>query len=180
MATGFRVRDISFELISCEHVIAHFASGGVNSWEVMVPLSDHEQRLLDQMERALYAEDPKFVSSMAAVPRRLRQRRRLLLGSLILVLGVGLLVLGVASQHVWLGAVGFVVMVAGGAYAFAPVGRNLQVVEGGTAPAAGNTAATPPGRRRFGRGKGPKSTSSATFMQRLEERWDKRRHEDSW
>jgi hypothetical protein len=25
-----------------------------------VPLSDHEQRLLEQIERALYAEDPKF------------------------------------------------------------------------------------------------------------------------
>ncbi|HZF87360.1 DUF3040 domain-containing protein, partial [Streptomyces sp.] len=25
-----------------------------------MPLSEHEQRMLEQMERALYAEDPKF------------------------------------------------------------------------------------------------------------------------
>ena len=29
-----------------------------------MPLSDHEQRMLDQIESALYAEDPKFASSV--------------------------------------------------------------------------------------------------------------------
>ena len=29
-----------------------------------MPLSEHEQRLLEQMERALYAEDPKFASTL--------------------------------------------------------------------------------------------------------------------
>lgn len=136
-----------------------------------MPLSDHEQRLLDQMERALYAEDPKFVSSMAAVPHRLRQRRRLLLGALVLLIGVGLVVLGVASQLVWLGAIGFVVMVAGGAYAVTPARQTLEAVDGSAQRTTGST------KRRFGRTKG---TSSDGFMQRLEERWDKRRHEDTW
>lgn len=135
-----------------------------------MPLSDHEQRLLDQMERALYAEDPKFVSSMAAVPHRLRQRRRLLLGALVLLVGVGLVVLGVASQLVWLGAIGFVVMVAGGAYAVTPPRQTLEVVDGSAQRTTGST-------KRFGRSK---STNSDGFMQRLEERWDKRRHEDTW
>lgn len=144
-----------------------------------MPLSDHEQRLLDQMERALYAEDPKFVSNMAAVPRRLRMRRRVLLGVLLLVAGVALVVLGVASQLVWLGAVGFVLMVAGGAYAFSPAPRGLAVVdEAGQVrqPAAGGK----PTGRTFGRTKSPRSTSSAGFMQRLEERWERRRRDDSW
>lgn len=136
-----------------------------------MPLSDHEQRLLDQMERALYAEDPKFVSSMAAVPHRLRQRRRLLLGALVLLVGVGLVVLGVASQLVWLGAVGFVVMVVGGAYAMTPARKTLEAVDGSTQRTTGSA------KRRFGK---TKSTSSDSFMQRLEERWDKRRHDDSW
>lgn len=136
-----------------------------------MPLSDHEQRLLDQMERALYAEDPKFVSSMAAVPHRLRQRRRLLLGALVLLVGVGLVVLGVASQLVWLGALGFVVMVAGGAYALTPTRQTLEAVDGSTQRTTGSS------KRRFGK---TKTASSDSFMQRLEERWDKRRHDDSW
>lgn len=145
-----------------------------------MPLSDHEQRLLDQMERALYAEDPKFVSNMAAVPRRLRMRRRLVLGALLLVVGVALVVLGVASQLVWLGAIGFVLMVAGGAYAFSPAPRGMGVVDesGQVRPATTGGASS---GRRFGRSRNtPKSTSSATFMQRLEERWERRRREDSW
>ena len=32
--------------------------------EGRMPLSDHEQRMLDQIESALYAEDPKFASSV--------------------------------------------------------------------------------------------------------------------
>ena len=31
-----------------------------------MPLSEHEQRLLDQIERALIAEDPKFASTVRA------------------------------------------------------------------------------------------------------------------
>ncbi len=29
-----------------------------------MPLSEHEQRMLDQIERALYAEDPKFANTV--------------------------------------------------------------------------------------------------------------------
>jgi Mn2+/Fe2+ NRAMP family transporter len=56
-----------------------------------VPLSEHEQRQLDQIERALYAEDPKFAQT---------------------VLGVGLLMAGVVSKYIWIGVAGFVVMLA--------------------------------------------------------------------
>ena len=41
-----------------------------------MPLSDHEQRLLEQMERALYAEDPKFATTMRGADLRRRYRRR--------------------------------------------------------------------------------------------------------
>ena len=60
-----------------------------------MPLSEHEQRLLDQIERALYAEDPKFASTVRG--RRLRRpsRRRRIQGIALFVLGVALLVLGV-------------------------------------------------------------------------------------
>ena len=42
-----------------------------------MPLSEHEQRLLDQIERALYQEDPKFASSVRATDLRTHMRRRL-------------------------------------------------------------------------------------------------------
>ena len=45
-----------------------------------MPLSENEQRLLEQMERALYAEDPKFASAMRGANRRPGAGRRLLLG----------------------------------------------------------------------------------------------------
>ena len=43
-----------------------------------MPLSDHEQRLLEQIERALYAEDPKFATSVRATDLRTHYRRRLI------------------------------------------------------------------------------------------------------
>ncbi|MBB3051315.1 putative membrane protein YgcG [Prauserella isguenensis] len=60
-----------------------------------MPLSEHEQRLLDQIERELYAEDPKFASSVRGAKVRRPKRGRRLQGAALFVLGIGLLVLGV-------------------------------------------------------------------------------------
>lgn len=59
-----------------------------------MPLSEHEQQLLDQIERALYAEDPKFASTVRGARLRRRPRRRRLQGIALFVLGVALLVGG--------------------------------------------------------------------------------------
>ncbi|MDQ3990589.1 MAG: DUF3040 domain-containing protein, partial [Actinomycetota bacterium] len=59
-----------------------------------MPLSEHEQRLLDQIERALYAEDPKFASNVRGARLRSPSRRRRLQGIAVFVLGVVLLVVG--------------------------------------------------------------------------------------
>src|SRR5215475_2079101 len=56
--------------------------------EDSVPLSEHEQRLLEQMERALYAEDPKFASSMRGADARRHHRRRIVLALAGFVAGV--------------------------------------------------------------------------------------------
>ena len=40
-----------------------------------MPLSDHEQKLLEQIEQALYAEDPKFAATVRKVKKRPRGRR---------------------------------------------------------------------------------------------------------
>jgi protein-S-isoprenylcysteine O-methyltransferase Ste14 len=58
-----------------------------------MPLSEHEQRLFDQIERALYAEDPKFASTIRGARLRPSRRRRIQ-GIALFVLGTALLVCG--------------------------------------------------------------------------------------
>ena len=60
-----------------------------------MPLSEHEQRLLDQIERALYAEDPKFASNVRGARMRSLSHRRRLQGIALFVLGLLLLGAGV-------------------------------------------------------------------------------------
>jgi hypothetical protein len=128
-----------------------------------VPLSDNEQRLLEQMERALYAEDPKFASTMRGGVRRPGVMRRLLFGGAGIVVGLIVLVLGVAQKQVLLGVLGFVCMLAGTAYAVSSQRRGPLGVVG-----ASGTVRPAAGARRRPR---------ASFMQRLEERWDRRNDE---
>ena len=124
-----------------------------------MPLSEHEQRLLEQMEKALYAEDPKLASTLRGSSLRPADRRRLILGILGIVAGLGLLLAGVMTPYWELGVVGFVVMLAGAWYA-------IRRPASAAAAAPGTSA---PNRR-------PKSQrSSSSFMDRLEQRWDRRR-----
>lgn len=126
-----------------------------------MPLSDNEQRLLEQMERALYAEDPKFASAMRGANRRAGAGRRLVLGGGGVVVGLVLLVVGVAQQIVLLGVLGFVFMLAGTAYAVSSQRRSGPT---GVVGAGGTVRPAAPARRRRG-----------SFVQRMEERWDRRR-----
>jgi Protein of unknown function (DUF3040) len=123
-----------------------------------VPLSEHEQRLFDQIERSL-AEDPKFASAVRANDPRFHARRRLLVAAFVIILGLALLVYGAVSRDTLLGVAGFVVML--GAAAFA-----LQSRRRGHAPdlhAVGGTAT-----RRT------RQTRKAGFIDRLEDRWRQR------
>ena len=68
-----------------------------------MPLSDHEQRMLDQIESALYAEDPKFASSVRGGTLRAPSARRRLQGAALFVIGLAMLVSGVAFKATWIG-----------------------------------------------------------------------------
>jgi hypothetical protein len=81
-----------------------------------VPLSDHEQRLLDEIEQALYAEDPKFAASVRAARTRSRTRRSALLGVLGIVAGLALVLVGLVANVVVLSVIGFVFVVAACGY----------------------------------------------------------------
>ncbi|MDQ1706712.1 MAG: hypothetical protein QOF18_3078, partial [Frankiaceae bacterium] len=84
-----------------------------------MPLSEHEQRLLEQIEQALYAEDPKFAQSWRVRDLRSLQRARILRAAVVVLLGLGLLVAGVITQSgntvlgVGLGVAGFLCMLGG-------------------------------------------------------------------
>ena len=77
-----------------------------------MPLSEHEQRQLDQIERALYAEDPKFAQAVRAKDPRVHYKRRVVEAAIGFLLGVGLLLAGVISKLTLIGVAGFVVMLA--------------------------------------------------------------------
>jgi hypothetical protein len=128
-----------------------------------VPLSEHEQRLLEQMERALYADDPKLASTLRGAHLRSYDRRRVIGGAVGLLLGLGLLLAGVASGKAVIGVAGFLVM----------LGSAWLVMAGYRSRSAANqatpTAGEPKGKARKAR--------SAGFMDRMEQRWDRRRNE---
>jgi hypothetical protein len=82
-----------------------------------VPLSEHEQRLLDEIEQALYAEDPKFASSVRSARARRRVRSSMLLCVLGILVGLGLVLIGLLATIIALSVVGFVLLVAAIGYA---------------------------------------------------------------
>ncbi|BBZ33190.1 DUF3040 domain-containing protein [Mycolicibacterium confluentis] len=88
-----------------------------------MPLSEHEQRMLDQIESALYAEDPKFASSVRGGTLRAPSARRRFYGAGLFIVGIALLVSGVAIKATMIGGfpvlsvLGFIVMFAGVVFA---------------------------------------------------------------
>ena len=131
-----------------------------------MPLSEHEQRLLDQIERALYAEDPKFASNVRGARMRSPSRRRRLQGIALFTLGLVLLVTGVMLPVAPAGVpvisvLGFLVMFAGAVVAIFARGQAQDAKPGGESPGAPS----------------PGGSSRSTLAQRMEERF-RRRFED--
>jgi uncharacterized membrane protein len=134
-----------------------------------MPLSEHEQRMLEQIEKALYAEDPKFAHSVRARDPRVHYRRRMIQAATGFLLGVGLLLAGVVIKDVWMGVAGFLVMLTCAMWALTSW-RHMN----GTIPRRGPAATT--ARKRRGRGRSRETGEG--FMERLEERWRRRQEGD--
>jgi Protein of unknown function (DUF3040) len=130
-----------------------------------VPLSDHEQRMLDQIEKALYAEDPKFAQSVRARDPRVHYRRKLVQSAVGFLLGVGLLVAGIITKYYWMGVAGFLVMLTCAMWAL----TSWRHINGAATSRQGPAAAA---QRKRGRGR--RSGTDQGFMERLEERWRRR------
>ncbi|MFJ4225846.1 DUF3040 domain-containing protein [Microbacterium sp. NPDC089695] len=121
-----------------------------------MPLSEQEQRLLDEMERHLLHNDADVVSAPSG--DRALSYRNLVYGALLLLAGVGGLIVGVILGDVWgvvVGVIGFAAMLGGVMLAVTPVRRPLSA-----APRE--------------RGSASKPQSSASFMDRMNDRWDRR------
>ena len=82
-----------------------------------MPLSEHEQRLLEQIEQGLYAEDPKFASSVRRARGHTSGRRRVLIGIAGAVVGLCVVMLALLTKVTPIGVVGFVLIVGSCAYA---------------------------------------------------------------
>lgn len=117
-----------------------------------MPLSEHEQRILDEIERRLASDDPKFarqVTGTTPYGQAVRRLKRAIGG---FVCGFALLIVAfVFSEYlVWLGLIAFAVMLSSA------------VVIGATA-------------KHIGSERAHASQDQATgWFARLEERWKKR------
>lgn len=124
-----------------------------------MPLSDHEQRILDEIARNLAEEDPRFAQTVRSATPRSHALRRIRLAALGLVAGLALFITGLflgESNVITLGFAGFLVMLAStlaGVRAFRALG-NAVVLEV--------------------REKRQQRTPRRGFRERLDERWQRR------
>jgi len=110
-----------------------------------MPLSDHEKRMLQEMEAALMTEDPRLVSALSGEAKPVG-RNRIMLGLALIALGILVLFTGLVSKMTPVGVLGFLIALSGVITAISSIGR----------PSL------------------PKSKGSSSISARLEQRWDER------
>lgn len=133
-----------------------------------MPLSEEELRLLEQMERALVEEDPKFASTLRGTTLRRSARRRAAVAAVVFVLGIVILMTGAVLRITPLGIAGFVVMLLSATVGLAAWRNRAQQ---GAAAASGHPSLRVVDGGRAQRGR----RQSQGFMDRVEARWRRRR-----
>jgi predicted lipid-binding transport protein (Tim44 family) len=123
-----------------------------------MPLSEQEQRLLDEMERSLYRNDADFVSAVSGRGRV--NYGALVLGILVAILGLGVVIAGVILHQPLIGLLGFVAMFAGVLLALRRTKRAPKAAAG--TPFSSTSTPTQP------------KDGSRGFMDKLGDRWDRR------
>jgi hypothetical protein len=140
-----------------------------------VPLSDHEQRLLEQIEQALYDEDPKFARLYQTTDVRSHYRRRLIRAAIGVVFGLAMLLAAVIVPLIPLGVAAFLVMLASASYGIASWQRMVGQRIGRSADQPGPARRS---RRTKTRGSKVQGGDGQSLLQRLEERWQRRQDGD--
>ena len=129
-------------------------------------LPEDEQRQLQQIEQALYRDDPKFGRRMRASDPRMRYERKLLQALPGAVIGAGLLAAGAVIHRVYLDTAGVVIGLL--SLVWAVVSWRWYVARVRPARSrAGTTTATGTKHR-------PGQAWRARMMERMEERWRRR------
>lgn len=129
-----------------------------------MPLSDEEARLLHQLEQSLAAEDPDFASTLRGSKFMARNRRVAALAALGFIAGVVVMFTGAVTKMTWLGVIGFLAMVAT-AFLFSQAWKRGI---GGR----DDEPKAPTGRPSR------QQKQSGSFVDRMEERWQRRRDGD--
>jgi hypothetical protein len=125
-----------------------------------MPLSEHERKLLAEMEAAFAQEDPRLVSTLTGKART-KQASRVFYGAIALVLGLATLFGGLISKVIAIGLVGFLIALAGTFFIASNFGA---ILSGGVAGLKGSLQ----------KGAAKKPQPKKSFAQRLEERWERR------
>ncbi|WP_031506594.1 DUF3040 domain-containing protein [Streptomyces megasporus] len=134
-----------------------------------MPLSEHEQRMLEQMERALYAEDPKFATALEGGELRTYTRRRVYQAVAGFLVGVALLMAGMVAQQVVVSVLGFLVMLGCAVLAVTGWRKAPKPGEHPVPEDRGHHGGRPHLRRQ--------ARPRRSMMNRIEERWQRRRDE---
>ena len=147
-----------------------------------MPLSEEELRLLEQMERALVEEDPKFASTLRGTSLRHVARRRAFMAGAGFLVGVVVMMAGAVAQLVVVGIVGFLIMLA---CATLCLGALRSQRHGATpspdvsAAGTGEHGFTVIQGGRSGRPGRLRRRSDTSFMERMENRWRRRREDNN-
>ena len=138
-----------------------------------MPLSEHEQRQLEQIEQSLYREDRRLARLVRSSDPRVHYRRRAVLAASGFVVGAGMVAAGVVLPILYLAIAGFVVMLLSGIWSL----TNWRHMSGGTLSAARRAAGE---RSRGGRGgqRGRRPAGGTSMMERFDERWRRRQEGD--
>lgn len=132
-----------------------------------MPLSENEQRILDELEKQLRSDDPTLADAFSEPSPRPRSidTKRLAVGAGGVVLGLAALVFAVWSHTIWLGVLAFVLMVASATY-----GLSASRPE---KPHPHDPRHQHPAFGHGVRGGGRRPKQSG-FMRAMQERWDRR------
>ena len=132
-----------------------------------MPLSEHEQRQLEQIEQALYREDRRLARLVRSSDPRVHHKRRGAEALVGLALGAAMIAAGLVLAVIGLAIAGFVVLLLCGIWALNSW-RQMATVALGAAQAA------QAGKRRRSRRSRRARSPRGTFGERVDERWRRR------
>ena len=125
-----------------------------------MPLSEHEQRQLEQIEQALYAEHPRLARAMRAKDPKVHYRRRVVQAAIGFIIGAGALAAGIYLKYNWLAAAGSAVMIISSIWAVVSYRRMAGMMTDR--------------RKRRDRRAAKAAAANSGLMDRIEERWRRR------